>query len=91
MRIRWSRQASDDVGRLHDFMAAFSPEAAARVARMLVAAPEVLLDHPRLGERVRRYEDREVRRLIVGDYELRYALDDDIIHIVRIWHCREDR
>lgn len=91
MRIRWSQQASDDVGRLHAFAASFSPEAGAGVARMLIAAPNVLLDHPRLGERIHRHDDPEVRRLIVGDYELRYVLEDDIIHIVRIWHCREDR
>ncbi len=91
MRIRWSQQASDDIGRLHDFLAAFSPETAARVAKMLIEAPDVLLNHPRFGERVAVENDLEVRRLIVGDYELRYALDADVIHIVRIWHGREDR
>ena len=91
MRIRWSRQASDDVGRLHDFLAAFSPEAAARAAKMLVEAPHVLLDHPGLGERIPVADDLEVRRMIVGAYELRYALEADVIHIVRIWHCKEDR
>ena len=91
MRIRWSRQASDDVGRLHAFAASFSAEAGASVARMLIAAPDALLDHPRLGERIPHHDDHEVRRLIVGDYELRYVLEDDIIHIVRLWHCREER
>lgn len=91
MKIRWSRQASDDVGRLYDFMAGFSPEAGARVARMLLEAPNVLLDHPRFGERIPIDNELEVRRMIVGDYEIRYALHADVIHIVRIWHCKEDR
>ena len=91
MRMRWSQQASDDIGRLHDFLAAFSPEVAARTARMLLEAPLVLLDHPELGERVPVADDLDVHRLIVGDYELRYALDAEVIHIVRVWHCKEDR
>lgn len=91
MRIRWSQQASDDVGRLHDFLAAFSAEAAARTTRMLLAAPLVLLDYPELGARVPVADDMDVRRMIAGDYEIRYALEADVIHIVRIWRCKDDR
>jgi len=29
----------------------------------------------------------EVRRLLVGDYELRY----DVINLIRLWHTREHR
>ena len=44
-----------------------------------------------MGRRLRRYADREVRSLIVGDYEIRYELRPDEIIVVRIWHGREDR
>jgi hypothetical protein len=29
--------------------------------------------------------------LIVGQYELRYEIVDDMIYILRLWHTREDR
>lgn len=47
--------------------------------------------HPRLGERVERYLPREVRRLIIGRYEMRYEIAGTLIRIVRLWHAREDR
>lgn len=91
MRVRWSREASDDIGRLHAFLLPSDPHAAARVAQMLIDAPDKLLDHPRLGERLDRYGGREIRHLHVGDYDMRYAFDGEVISIIRIWHDREDR
>jgi len=32
-----------------------------------------------------------VRRIIVGNHEMRYEIQDEIIYILRIWHTREDR
>jgi len=37
------------------------------------------------------FAPREVRRLFVGDYELRYEIQGDAIIIVRLWHTKEDR
>ena len=34
---------------------------------------------------------RDVRRVIVGDYELRYEVTENLIYILRLWHAREDR
>ncbi len=43
------------------------------------------------GEKLEAYEPREVRRIIVGNYELRYEIADATIFILRLWHCRENR
>ena len=91
MKIRWSREASDDIGRLHAFLSPFDPNAAARVAGMLIDAPDRLLDHPRLGALLDRYGSREIRHLHIGGYDMRYELDGEVISIIRIWHSREDR
>jgi ParE toxin of type II toxin-antitoxin system, parDE len=40
---------------------------------------------------VPRYSSRDVRRFIVGQYEIRYEVTDNAIIIVRLWHTREDR
>jgi plasmid stabilization system protein ParE len=91
MRIRWTGQASSDLVRLYEHLRPVAPEAAARVVQQLARAPNRLLDYPRLGEKLEAYEPREVRRIIVGHYEMRYEIAAGTIIILRLWHCRENR
>ena len=91
MKVRWTTPAYQDLRRLHDFLAAASPQAAQRVVDRLNSATRRLLQFPRVGARLDQYTPREVRRLIIGDYELRYEIVGELIYIVRIWHGREDR
>ena len=55
------------------------------------AAPGRLMDHPRIGEQLHEFEPREVRRILVGHYEMRYEIRRSDIYILRLWHTREDR
>lgn len=91
MRIFWTRRASADLVRLHAFLEPVAPEAAARVVQQLARAPRRLLDYPRIGEKLEAYEPREVRRIIVGKYEMRYEISEGTIFILRLFHSREDR
>lgn len=91
MRIQWTGKASSDLVRLHAHLRPVAPDAAARVVQQLARAPDRLLDHPRIGEKLDTYAPREVRRIIVGNCELRYELADATIFILRLWHCRENR
>jgi plasmid stabilization system protein ParE len=80
-----------DLVRLHEHLRLVSPDAAARVVQQLARAPDRLLDHPRIGEKLDAHEPREVRRIIIGNYELRYEIAAGTIFILRLWHCRENR
>lgn len=91
MRIKWTAKASADLVCLHDHLRAVAPEAAARVVQQLARAPDRLLDFPRIGEKLDAYSPREVRRIIVGSYEMRYEIAGTTINILRLWHCRENR
>ena len=91
MRITWTAKASYDLVRLHEHLRPVAPDAAARVVQQLASAPDRLLDYPRIGEKHDAYAPREVRRIIVGNYELRYEIADMTIIILRLWHCRENR
>jgi plasmid stabilization system protein ParE len=91
MTIRWTGKAASDLARLYEHLRPVAPEAAARVVQQLARAPDRLLDHPRLGEKLEAFEPREVRRIIVGHYELRYEIIGGAIVILRLWHCRENR
>lgn len=77
--------------RLHALLAESHPPAAAQVVQAIVAAVGRLPERPRIGLRLEEFAPREVRRLVVGRYEVRYLVERDALHVLRIWHRREDR
>lgn len=91
MKFEWTVPARDDVIRLYDFLAKKNEQAAANIVQSLVNAPATLLLNPRRGEVVTDYEPREVRRCMIGSYEMHYELKDNLLIILRIWHQREER
>jgi plasmid stabilization system protein ParE len=91
MKLLWTRKALSDVARLYEFLASVNPPAAARAVQALTAAPMRLREQPRMGERLDEFEAREVRRILVGRYEMRYELTQDTLYVLRVWHTREDR
>lgn len=91
MALRWTSKAHSDLVRLHEFLQPANPAAATRVVRQLVAGAKRIPAHPRLGMRLPEFAPREVRRLLVGDYEIRYEVSDRDLVVLRIFHTREDR
>ena len=66
-------------------------DAAAYTVQTLTETPAILMKNPRIGEQLFQFEPREVRRILVGNYEIRYEISDNIIYILRLWHTRENR
>lgn len=91
MQLHWTQRAYVDLQRLHDFLAERDPLAAAVAVDRLTSAPETLLLQPRQGQRLKAYAPREVRRLLVGPYELHYQIMRDQIFVISLWHTRERR
>ena len=91
MEIKWADKAVSDIARLYEFLAPVNQPAAARVVQSLTAAPNRLLSNPRLGEKLDEFAPREVRRILVGQYEMRYEIHGRTIYVLRLWHTREDR
>ena len=91
MNVKWTSKGNSDLVRLHEFLASVNPRAAANAVRALVTAVGRLTEHPRIGEKLEQYEPLEVRRILVGDYEIRYELRSSTIYILRLWHTREHR
>ncbi|MBY0511841.1 MAG: type II toxin-antitoxin system RelE/ParE family toxin [Rhodospirillaceae bacterium] len=91
MKLRWTHKGLSDLTRLHEFLAAADPKAAARSIQTLTAAIGQLPRHPRLGTKLDQYTAREVRRMITGQYEIRYELLQTTITVLRLWHTREER
>ncbi|WP_144401976.1 type II toxin-antitoxin system RelE/ParE family toxin [Geoalkalibacter subterraneus] len=91
MVLKWTGRAVSDLERLYEFLALVNREAAARTVQALTRAPTSLLANPRIGEKLEEFEPREVRRILVGHYELRYEIQESTIYVLRLWHTREDR
>ena len=91
MELKWTGRAVSDLARLHEFLASVIPTAAARTVQSLTAVAASLLANPRIGKRLQEFDPREVRRIIVGQYELRYEIAAATIYLLRLWHTREDR
>lgn len=91
MNLRWTSRALSDLARLHAFLATVNQQAATRTVQSLTNAPVRLLEQPRIGEQLEEFEPREVRRLLIGRYEIRYEIQKSVLYVLRLWHTREDR
>lgn len=91
MDLKWTGKALSDLARLYRFQAPVNKDAAARAVQALAKAPTILLANPRIGEQLSEFEPREVRRLLVGPYEMRYEIRQSTIYVLRLWHTRESR
>jgi len=89
--LKWTSSARSDLVRLYEFLHPVNGPAAIRLVRQLIAGTKRIPAHPRLGARMAEFEPREVRRILVADYEIRYELANTNIFILRIFHAREDR
>ena len=91
MELRWTSKALSDLTRLHEFLATVNKSTAARAAQALTTACASLTANPRIGERLEEFEPREIRRILVGRYEVRYEIKESTIYILRLWHTHEER
>jgi plasmid stabilization system protein ParE len=92
--VKWLPAALDDVQRLYAFLHDKDQRAAARAAKCILRAANLLKTVPRVG---RPMPDETGRHELfvafgAGAYVLRYMLEDnDAVVIVRVWHSRESR
>ncbi len=91
MEVKWTSKALSDLNRLFEFLLPVNRRAAAETVQALTAAPMRIIEQPRIGEKLDEFEPREVRRLLVGHYEIRYEINNNILYVLRIWHTREHR
>jgi plasmid stabilization system protein ParE len=89
--IQWATLALLDLSRLYEFLAIRNRDAAALTVQALVGVPARLPQNSRIGERLAQFEPREVRRVLVGDYEVRYESRESHIYVLRLGYSREDR
>lgn len=90
MKIIFTPESIDDLRRLREFIAQNNPDFANRIANYLVIGIGKLKTFPNLGVEVKKAKSDMIRDLILGDYIVRYLVLQKAIHILRIWHHKED-
>jgi plasmid stabilization system protein ParE len=89
--LRWTLAAYADLRRIHEFLEPIDPLAAVRPVRAIVGRARRIPAQPRLGEKLPGFGDREIRRVLVLKYEVRYEISGSEIYVLRVFHTREDR
>jgi len=89
--IKWTTSAERDIVKVYDFLARSNPKAAVQTVKLLIEGIEKIDAFPQLGIKLDDFKPREVRRIIIGEYEIRYELTKNAIFVLRLWHAREDR
>jgi len=88
--IKWTTSAERDIVKVYDFLARSNPKAAVQTVKLLIEGIEKIDAFPQLGIKLDDFKPREVRRIIIGDYEIRYELTKNTLFVLRLWHSRED-
>ncbi len=92
MKITYTPEAVGDLVRLREFIAEKNPQAAHRIAAELIQGIMRLKEFPYMGLEVREAPDpKVVRDLIQGRYIVRYLVHKKQLHILRVWHHKEQR
>lgn len=90
MKISFTPEAVDDLGRLRAFIESKNPIAAQRIANELLKGIEKLKAFPEIGLKViRAPQPHLIRDLFIGNYTVRYLIGDNEIYILRMWHGKE--
>lgn len=93
MKVVWTKESSEDLDRLFEFLFDKSPDAAAKAVQAILEKVDLLLEYPEVGPRM---DDDSGRREFfipfgAGAYVLRYYIVNEHLVVVRVWHSRELR
>jgi plasmid stabilization system protein ParE len=95
IRAKLSPRAERDLDGIRAFIAADSPDAAARVRLTILDTADLLAANPKIGRRIRNASARhaDIRWLVVPrfrNYLIFYRAFQDTIMVVRILHAAQD-
>ena len=84
--IRWTHEAELWLKDIYEHIALDNPQAAAQVVDEIYNTAQVLKDHPEIGHKYQTPGIDDVRILQYGHYRITYAVINDRIDILGIFH-----
>jgi plasmid stabilization system protein ParE len=86
MRLAWSRESSENLADIEEFIAKDSLERAIRFIDALIDHAETILaDNPRSGRVVPEIGNPDTRELIYRGYRIVYRLKGDVLEILTVF------
>jgi toxin ParE1/3/4 len=89
MNLFFSELAVDDLVKLRKFVAGSAGDPR-RVSKQLIGSIRKLLTAPQIGRWISELH-REIREMVFGRYVVRYAVLNNRVYVLRIWHGKEHR
>jgi len=86
MKVVWTDEAKAHLANIHSFIKRDAPFYAAQTVDKLTRRVDQLIDHPRSGRIVPKYDDASLRELIAHPYRLIYRIKPDRIDIIAVFH-----
>ena len=91
MRLKYSKDALDDLDEILDFIAKDSPARAVSFIEQIKSRIELLLEFPALGVSCRsKGIDEDCRVMIFGSYLIFYKVNGEMILVLSIINAAED-
>ena len=85
-RIVWSNRAAQDLDSITDYIAADSPAYAGVVLKNIVNQTRILARFPQAGRKVPKFDDENIRELVVYSYRIIYRVQQAEVLIVAVIH-----
>jgi addiction module RelE/StbE family toxin len=87
-RIIWTETAAQDFKGISEFIAIDNPDAARRLAKVIISKIENLSDLPLVGRMVPEKGDPDIREVVLSPYRIVYRVEQKqgVLFIARIWH-----
>jgi plasmid stabilization system protein ParE len=88
-KVVWSQTAVGDLQEVVEFIARDSPDAAARLASLILEHIEAAASMPMSNRMVPERSEAAVREVILRPYRIIYAIDErqQQLQVLRIWHA----
>lgn len=86
MKVVWTDEAKAHLDGIYQYIKRDAPPYATQMVDKLTHRVGQLVDHPHLGRIVPKYDDANLRELIVYPYRLMYRLKTDRIDIIAVFH-----
>ena len=85
-RIRWTRQAREDLRAIRDFIARDAPRTASAYVQRLRRSVERLRTFPLIGQVVPELGKEDVREIIQGNYRIIYRVGQGYVDVLTVFH-----
>lgn len=86
MNVVWTDEAKAHLQDIYHYIRRDSPVYAARTVDGLTRRAEQLTTHPRSGRVMPKYDDEDLRELVVYPYRLVYRIKTDRIDVIAVFH-----